>query len=67
MTEEKYLAEVGLRVAADRSRRRVSQQAFADLVPMSRVTLGSVERGHHVATLKTYRSPPRSAWTWAIW
>ena len=55
MTDAEYLTEVGMRVLAARLRRRLSQHAFADRMPMSRVTLGSVERGQHVATLTTYR------------
>jgi len=50
-----YLEEVGVRIKAWRVRRRVSQDVLAERAQVSRVTLGSIERGEHAATLTTYR------------
>lgn len=49
-----YLAAVGQRVRLLRVARRLSQDAFADAAGVSRVTLGSIERGEHAAGLLTY-------------
>lgn len=51
-----YLVEVGIRIKAWRIRRRVSQQHLAAHAQISRVTLGSIERGDHAASLTTYRA-----------
>lgn len=52
--EHAYLAAVGQRVRLLRVARRLSQDTFADLAGVSRVTLGSIERGEHAASLLTY-------------
>ena len=52
--EHDYLAAVGQRVRLLRVARRLSQDAFAELAGVSRVTLGSIERGEHAAGLLTY-------------
>jgi transcriptional regulator with XRE-family HTH domain len=50
-----YLSEVGLRIRLERVRRRISQDELARRSGVSRVTLGSIERGEHAATVLTYR------------
>ena len=50
--ERAHLATVGQRVRL--VARRLSQDTFADLAGVSRVTLGSIERGEHAAGLLTY-------------
>jgi transcriptional regulator with XRE-family HTH domain len=45
-----------LRVRVARLGRRLSQDRLAGLAKVSRVTLGSVERGDHDAGIATYRS-----------
>lgn len=52
--EHAYLAAVGQRVRLLRVARRLSQDTFADLAGVSRVTLGSIERGEHAAGLLAY-------------
>jgi transcriptional regulator with XRE-family HTH domain len=54
-SETEYLLELGFRVRVARLRRRVSQEELAQLAGISRVTLGSIERGGHAATVLTYR------------
>ena len=55
MTErDPYLRAVGLRIKALRVRREVSQDQLADTAGVSRVTLGSIERGEHAAQVLTY-------------
>jgi transcriptional regulator with XRE-family HTH domain len=49
-----WLAEVGLRIRVARIRRRQSQERLVQLPRVSRVTLGSVERGDHSAGVLTY-------------
>ena len=49
-----YLEEIGLRIRALRVRRRVNQEQLAEVAALSRVTLGSIERGEHSASLLTY-------------
>jgi transcriptional regulator with XRE-family HTH domain len=51
-----FLGDVGLRVRIARVGRRLSQDRLANLAGVSRVTLGSVERGEHDAGITTYRS-----------
>lgn len=53
-TEQEWLREVGMRVRVARVRRRESQDALASLVGVSRVTLGSIERGDHPAAVTSY-------------
>lgn len=55
-----HLAEVGLRIKAWRVRRRIRQDVLADRASVSRVTLGSIERGEHAATLTTYLKVARA-------
>ena len=58
MTEEEaaFLIDLGLRIRVLRSARRMSQDRLAETASVSRVTLGSVERGEHAAGILTYRS-----------
>jgi DNA-binding XRE family transcriptional regulator len=58
--EVSYLVELGFRVRVARLRRRVSQDELAQLAGVSRVTLGSIERGEHAATVLTYRKLARA-------
>lgn len=51
---DSYLLKVGLRIRARRVLRQVNQDQLARLSTVSRVTLGSIERGDHAATLPTY-------------
>jgi transcriptional regulator with XRE-family HTH domain len=53
--DDSYLLELGLRVRVARLRRRISQDELARTAGVSRVTLGSIERGEHAATVLTYR------------
>jgi transcriptional regulator with XRE-family HTH domain len=53
--ENVYLTELGFRVRVGRMRRRLSQEELAQLAGIPRVTLGSIERGEHAATVLTYR------------
>ena len=53
--ERAWLAEVGMRVRLGRVRLRLSQDAFAPRAGVSRVTLGSIERGDHAAVVTMYR------------
>jgi transcriptional regulator with XRE-family HTH domain len=55
-----YLSGVGLRIRLERVRRRISQDELARLAGVSRVTLGSIERGEHAATVLTYRKLARA-------
>lgn len=52
--EREWLREVGMRVRLARVRRRQSQDALAPLAGVSRVTLGSIERGDHPAAVTSY-------------
>ena len=52
--EREWLAEVGMRVRLARVRRRESQDQLAEAANVSRVTLGSIERGEHPAAVTTY-------------
>lgn len=51
-----FLADVGLRIRLVRTARGLSQERLAELATVSRVTLGSVERGEHASDLLTYRA-----------
>ena len=55
MTEEAYLVEVGTRVRVARARPRMTQEELAARAGVSRVSLGSIERGRHPATVRTVR------------
>jgi len=50
------LSEVGLRVRVARMGRRLSQDRLAKPAEVSRVTLGSIERGDHDAGITTLRA-----------
>ena len=52
--ERAWLAEVGMRVRLARVRRRESQDQLAKIARISRVTLGSIERGEHPAAVLAY-------------
>lgn len=51
-----FLADLGLRVRVLRTARRLSQDRLAETAKVSRVTLGSIERGEHAAGVLAYRS-----------
>lgn len=53
-SEPEYLRLVSRRLRAFRVLAGVTQEELAILADMSRVTLGSLERGEHAATLLTY-------------
>src|ERR1700709_1038881 len=53
--EVEWLTEVGIRVRIARFRLRITQTEMARRAAVSRVTLGSIERGEHAATAPTYR------------
>lgn len=52
--ERAWLAEVGMRVRLARVCRRESQDQLAKIARISRVTLGSIERGEHAAAVLAY-------------
>lgn len=49
-----YLLRIGLRIKAQRVLRQVNQDGLAKRAGVSRVTLGSIERGDHAASITTY-------------
>ena len=51
-----FLADLGLRIRVLRTARRVSQDRLAEMAKVSRVTLGSIERGSHAAGILAYRA-----------
>lgn len=51
-----YLRKVGLRCRLYRVALGLSQDAFAERAAVSRMILGSIERGEHSASLLTYRA-----------
>lgn len=53
-SEREWLLEVGMRVRLTRIGRRITQDALAPLAGVSRVTLGSIERGDHPASVTSY-------------
>lgn len=53
-TERAWLRSVGMRVRLARVAARESQDALAARAKVSRVTLGSIERGDHPAAVLTY-------------
>jgi transcriptional regulator with XRE-family HTH domain len=52
--EQRWLAEVGMRVRLGRVERRESQEQLAERVGLSRVSVGSVERADHPASVLAY-------------
>jgi DNA-binding XRE family transcriptional regulator len=58
--EDDYLEAVGLRVRVFRMARGLSQDQLARRASVSRVTLGSIERADHAASLMTYRKLARA-------
>src|SRR5215203_270133 len=54
-SEAAFLTDVGLRVRLLRTARALSQDRLAELAGVSRVTLGSIERGEHEAGIGRYR------------
>lgn len=52
--EQRWLAEVGMRVRLGRVARRESQEQLADRAGLSRVSVGSVERADHPAGVLAY-------------
>jgi DNA-binding XRE family transcriptional regulator len=58
MTEQDaaFLTDLGLRIRVLRIACRMSQDQLAATANLSRVTLGSVERGEHAAGILTYRA-----------
>ena len=53
--ETTFVADLGPRVRVLRTARRVSQDRLAETAKVSRVTLGSIERGAHAAGILAYR------------
>jgi transcriptional regulator with XRE-family HTH domain len=53
--EREWLAAVGMRVRLGRVARGESQQRLGDRCGVSRVTVGSIERGDHPASVTAYR------------
>lgn len=53
-TERRYLRLVGRRIRSRRVLVGVTQEDVARMAPVSRVTLGAIERGDHAASLLTY-------------
>jgi len=53
-SERGYLRTLGLRIRLLRTVRRLSQDQLAQAAGVSRVTLGSIERGEHSSVLVTY-------------
>lgn len=53
-SERGYLRMLGLRIRLLRTARRLFQDRLAEAAGVSRVTLGSIERGEHPAVLVTY-------------
>lgn len=51
-----FLAVVGLRIRLLRTAQRLSQDRLAELAKVSRVTLGSIERGNHEAGILSFRA-----------
>jgi XRE family transcriptional regulator, regulator of sulfur utilization len=51
-----FLAGLGLRVRVLRMARGMAQDRLATVAGISRVTLGSIERGDHAASILTYRA-----------
>lgn len=49
-----YLLRIGLRIKAQRVLRQVNQDDLAKRAGVSRVTLGSIERADHAASITTY-------------
>jgi len=54
-SEAAFLRDVGLRVRLLRTARALSQDRLAELASVSRVTLGSIERGGHESGIGRYR------------
>lgn len=52
--ERAYLRPLSIRIRLLRTARRLSQDRLAEAAGVSRVTLGSIERGDHLAVLVTY-------------
>lgn len=52
--EREWLRSVGLRVRLARVVTRETQDGLAERAGVSRVTLGSIERGEHPAVVLTY-------------
>ena len=50
-----YLRDVGMRVKLMRVTRRMSQEELGAAAGVSRVTVGSIERGEHPASVLAYR------------
>ena len=58
--DSSFLRDLGLRVRLFRVARRLSQDELARVSGVSRVTLGSIERGEHAASLLAYRKLARA-------
>jgi transcriptional regulator with XRE-family HTH domain len=52
--EQAWLCEVGMRVRMARTRQRQSQAGLGVRAGVSRVTVGSIERGDHPASVLAY-------------
>lgn len=55
-TEAAYIRAVGMRVRLLRTAERLTQAELGDRSGVSRVTVGSIERGDHPAGLHSYRA-----------
>ena len=55
-SEAAFLGDVGLRARVLRTARKLSQDRLAELSKVSRVTLGSIERGNHEAGILSFRA-----------
>ncbi len=58
--DEDYLHEIGRRIRTVRLRRQIGQDRLAQLAAVSRVSLGSIERGEHSGGMLTYRKLARA-------
>jgi XRE family transcriptional regulator, aerobic/anaerobic benzoate catabolism transcriptional regulator len=58
--DSSFLRDLGLRVRLFRVARGLSQDQLARVSGVSRVTLGSIERGEHAASLLAYRKLARA-------
>lgn len=53
--DREWLREVGMRVRLGRTAARLSQEELGERAGVSRVTVGSIERGDHPASVVAYR------------
>jgi transcriptional regulator with XRE-family HTH domain len=58
--EHEWLVAVGMRIRLGRVALRLTQNGLADRSGISRVTIGSIERGDHSAGIIVYRRLARA-------